>query len=355
MKKQFYYLGYALIAVSLLSITSCKKDTPAAPEKPQTAVSGVYILNEGDWTGDNASLSYFDLETNEMKNDVFYEVNSETVLGELANDMGIYGSKLFITVTGSNKVEILNATNGKILKTVNIEEPRYIAFYGKYAFISSYTNQVFVVDTASMSIHTKIEVGRTPEQLAVSGAQVFVANAGWKDAIAGGEYDNRVSVIDAENLVKVKDIEVADNIDRVYADNNGHVYVNSSTIYGVWPEELYPSRLYVIDTETNAVEQLPFGAGLMAIAGEKAYLASGNYQEGKTQLLEMNTATLLVKPLDILSGVDNLNGLATDPDSGDLWVSTYTNPGKVYRYKTTTKEMDTYTVGIFPKTFSFKR
>src|SRR5690606_24207478 len=105
MKKQFYYLGYTLIAVSLLSITSCKKDTPAAPEQPQTAVSGVYILNEGDWTGDNASLSYFDLETNEMKNDVFYEVNSETVLGELANDMGIYGSKLFITVTGSNKVE----------------------------------------------------------------------------------------------------------------------------------------------------------------------------------------------------------------------------------------------------------
>src|SRR5690606_26796309 len=151
--------------------------------------------------------------------------------------------KLYTTVNGSNKVEVTNSTTGKIVKTIPLDEPRYVDFYGKHAFVSSYTGKVFAIDTATFAV-TAIGVGRTPEQLVVSGNKVFVANSGWQDYVFnGGEYDNTVSVIDGNTLKVINTIEVANNVSNVFADNNGHVYVSSETIYGIWPVVLHPSRL----------------------------------------------------------------------------------------------------------------
>src|SRR5699024_2307840 len=132
-------------------------------------IKGVYVLNEGYIASDNSSLSYFDSERKKMINNFFVAANPEKKLGDVANDMGIYGSKLYITVNRSNKLEILDAESGVVETTVNVTAPRFIAFHGDNVFISSYTGKIFVLDTATARIVKEIEVGRTPEQLAVSG------------------------------------------------------------------------------------------------------------------------------------------------------------------------------------------
>src|SRR5690606_38988448 len=125
-------------------------------------------------------------------------------------------------------------------------------------------------------------------------------------------------------------------------------------------EELHASRLHIIDAKTSAVSPLAFGANLMAFKDQTAYLISGNYEPGKTQVLEMNTNTLVIKQVDLFKdeNIVNYNGLAVDPDNGDLWVSGYNeygSLGKIYRYHTEKAKVDSYTVGIFPKAFTFKR
>src|SRR5690606_33062652 len=155
-KIQFYFSCF--LAVSLL-VTSCKKDNNTMPDAPEDAVSGVYILNQGLGV-DGSELSYFDLQTSKMQNDFFISANPNNKLGSLANDIGIYGSKLYTTVNGSNKVEVTNSTTGKIVKTIPLDEPRYVDFYGKHAFVSSYTGKVFAIDTATFAV-TAIGVGRT--------------------------------------------------------------------------------------------------------------------------------------------------------------------------------------------------
>ncbi len=357
MKTTINNLFYGLLAITVLAVSSCKKDNNTIPDAPSAAVSGVYILNEGYYDSDNGTLSYFDLESKKMTNEFFVAANPGKKLGDVANDMGIYGSKLYITVNRSDKVEIMNAESGVVIKTVNVTAPRYIAFHGKHAFISSYTGKVSVLDTASMTVVKEIEAGRTSEQLAVSGDKVFVANAGWQDGTTGGEYDNRLSVIDANTLEKITDIEVANNIDRVYVDAKGAVYVNATTIYDLidWSIVLHPGRLFRINPSTLKIDKkFEFGAELLAFNGNYAYFFSNNYEEGKTLFLEMNTSSFEIKIQDRFEEVESPYSLAIDPDSEDIWVGgAITN--QAYRFNKEANTTEHYPVGLLPKKFVFTR
>lgn len=356
MKITINNLFYSLLAITVLALSSCKKDNNTLPDAPLPAVSGVYILNEGYINSDNGTLSYFDLESKKMTNDFFVGANPGKKLGDVANDMGIYGSKLYITVNRSNKVEIMNAESGVVLKTVDIKAPRFLAFHGKHAFISSYTGKVSVLDTASMIIIKEIEAGRTSEQLAVSGDKVFVANAGWQDGSTGGEYDNRLSVIDANKLEKITDIEVADNIDRVYVDSKGAVYVNATAIYNFdWTAVLHPSRLFRINPATLKIDkEFEFGAELLAFNGNYAYFFSDNLEEDKTLFFEMNTSSFEIKVQNRFEDVIVPYALAIDPDSEDIWAGgAVTN--QAYRFNKQANTMESYPVGLLPKKFVFKR
>lgn len=357
MKITINKLFCGLIAITVLGITSCKKDRNLIPEIPLPSGTGVYILNEGYYDKDNGSLSYFDLEKKTMTNEFFVAANPGKKLGDVANDMGIYGSKMYITVNRSNKIEIMNPQSGVVLKTVNIDAPRFVAFHGKHVFISSYTGKVSVLDTTSLAIVKEIPAGRTSEQLAVSGDKVFVANAGWQDAATGGEYDNRLSVINANTLEKIKDIEVANNIDRVYVDNNGSVYVNATTIYDMvdWSIVLHPGRLFRINTSTLEIDKkFDFGAELMAFKGNYAYFFSDNYEDGKTSFVEMNTTNLDMKIQNRFEEVESPYGLAIDPDTEDIWVGSAIS-NQVYRFNKKENKTEQYPVGLLPKKFVFKR
>jgi len=359
MKNKFHLYFFSFLAASLL-ITSCKKDSNTIPDTPEDAINGVYILNEG-LSGDGSELSYFDLQTSKMQNDFFITANPNTKLGSLANDIGIYGSKMYITVDGSNKVEVTDATTGKIIKTIDniITKPRFVAFYGNHAFVSSYTDKVFAIDTATFAIQ-EIEVGRTPEQLVTSGDKIFVTNSGWADYyFNGGVHDNTVSVIDGKTLKVIKTIEVAPNVDRIYADNNGHVYVNSETIYDVWPSVLHPSRLYVIDVNSlSVVKEFEYGAAFMAFHKDQAYLFTKDDPSGETRFLEMNTTDFSTKDKPRFEESQTLYGLGVDPVSGDIWISDameYIVNGNVYRFNVQTKTTETYEVRGLPSKFIFKK
>ena len=346
----------SFVAATFL-ITSCKKEDNNFPDGSHNAERGVYILNQG-LANDGSEISYFDAKTSTMHNDFFIAANPTKKLGSLANDIGIYGSKMYTTVNGSNKLEITNSTTGKVIKTIALLEPRYVAFYGKHAFVSSYSDQVFAIDTATYEVKN-IAVGRTPEQLAVSGDKIFVANAGWQDAVFNdGEYDNTVSVIDGNSLEVIKTIEVADNIDRVYADNKGRVYVNSETIYGVWPEVLHPSRLYVINVASLSVEKkLDFGAEFMTFYKNKAYLFTKDDPTGKTQLLEMDINDFSLIKKERFEDSQTLFAFAIDPLLGDIWVAdamNYEENGKVHRFNSKTQTKETYEVRGLPSKFIFK-
>lgn len=72
----------------------------------------VLVLNEGSWGANNAGISKVDLTNNSADNTWFDNANGRG-LGDVAQDMIKYGSRVYATVSFSNSIEAINPTTGK--------------------------------------------------------------------------------------------------------------------------------------------------------------------------------------------------------------------------------------------------
>ena len=67
LKNMFYAILSILVSASTL--TSCEKDPVI--EKDVKVTSGVYVLNSGKFQLNNASISYYDVNTKAVSPDIF--------------------------------------------------------------------------------------------------------------------------------------------------------------------------------------------------------------------------------------------------------------------------------------------
>lgn len=69
-----------------------------------------YVLNEGNWGANEASLSRVDMATGNITNNVFGTTNGRD-LGDVAQDLVVYGTKAYVTVSFSNTVEVVSISD----------------------------------------------------------------------------------------------------------------------------------------------------------------------------------------------------------------------------------------------------
>lgn len=220
----------------LFSFTACSDDDNSAPGPDNTADEVYYVLNSGDWKSNNSSLTMYDASTGAATHG-FFELQNGRGLGNTANDMIVYGSKMYIAVAGESTIEIAGL-DAKSLKQIECgAQPRYLAAHGGKVYATYYDGHVARIDTLSLEVEAKVRVGRNPEQLAVCDGKLFVANSGGMDYNTEVGYDNTVSVVDLVSFEEIEKIEVALNPANVVSDGNG-VYVASYGNYADVPSTL---------------------------------------------------------------------------------------------------------------------
>ena len=103
----------------------------------ETGTAELYVLCEGLFNQNNSSLARFSFGNQQMVRDYFKAVNRRG-LGDTANDMAIYGSKIYVIVNISSTVEVIDFRTGSSLKQIQMlaengssRQPRYIAFTKK--------------------------------------------------------------------------------------------------------------------------------------------------------------------------------------------------------------------------------
>ena len=250
MKRWLFYIW------PLLMLTACRNDVMVVPMEDintggkavKSEIVGMYLLNEGNMGSNKSTLDYLDLSacdsTVHYLRNIYSERNPNAVmsLGDVGNDCQIYGSRLWLVINCSNKVEVARAEDAVRIGKVDIPNCRYVAFKDGYAYVSSYVGSVantgssplgsiYKVDTLSLQKTDSCAVGYQPEEIAILDNQLFVANSGGYQGMTGQGYESTVSVVNLRTMQETDKIEVAPNLHRLRADKYGQLWVTSRGNY----------------------------------------------------------------------------------------------------------------------------
>lgn len=351
----FYFLPLLLVA------TSCREDELVVPteydiipEQPSddTRIRGFYLVNEGNMGSNKCTLDYFDYFTGLYARNFYAERNPNVIkeLGDVGNDIGIYGSKLYVVVNCSHKVEVMDARTGIRIGQVDIPNCRYVRFHRGKAYVSSYVGPVlidadapkgavFEVDTTSLAVTRRVTVGYQPEEMEVVDDYMYVANSGGYRA---PNYDNTVSVIQMVDFMQVQQIPVDINLHRLKKDRYNKLWVTSRGDY-----QTRPSRLYVLDKKPGfnrmtVTDTISVACSNMAIHGDSLYYYAtewNNFTASNTisyGIIDIRSKQV-VSTNFITDGTEKEitipYGIAVHPETGDIFVTdakNYVSSGTLY-------------------------
>lgn len=352
MKKELLYLFIFIL------VLGCKKpddDPPISVETdlPESVdslqnVKGIFVLNEGTWQQNNASLSYLDFETKLVTKDYFTATTGRQ-LGDVGNDLLLVNHTLFVLVNGSNTLEKVNTKTGesKQLKLVNFQQvgrqPRQFVLDDKGdLFITSFDDVVTIVDTASLTVKKTLRVGRDPEGLAVVNNTLFVANSG---GLEFPNYDSTVTVIDLTNLNTSEKINVGLNPGAVQVDKYGKLYVRCSGNY----DKVKPS-VHIIDAATRSREAIwNIKTSGMKVVGDSIFTINSETRE--VDVYDTKTRSLLRSGIIDVSDFATVSAFHIEPKLQLIFLADgfdYVSRGVVYAYDFQGKLRLHFDAGVIP-------
>lgn len=328
---------------------------PGVPIDPDARPAGMYLLNEANMGSNKSSIDYVDFRNAYYVRNIYAERNPEVVkeLGDVGNDIQIYGNKLYAVINCSHKVEVMDVRTCKRIGQVDIPNCRYIRFAKGKAYVSAYVGPVAIdpnaqlgavyeVDTASLAVTRKVTVGYQPDELEVLGEYLYVANSGGYRA---PDYDSTVSVVEIYGMKQIQKIPVGINLHRIRKDRYGKLWVTSRGDYNT-----IPSRLYVLDRkDKNSKEMvvkdtLDIPCSEMYIQGDSLYFYSVEWNKQTERntvtygIIDVRTGQLVTDHF-ITDGTEQdiviPYGICVHPTTGDIYVTdakNYVSSGVLHCY-----------------------
>lgn len=367
------------LALALLTLVSCRKDEMIfLSDSSQVSIpvttdkySGFYLLNEGNMGMNRASIDLFEYHNGTYTRDIFSERNPNITkeLGDVGNDIKIYGTKAYATINVSNFIEVFDVETGKHIKQIHVPNCRYLAFKDGKAYVSSYAGKVEInpnaergfvaeIDTLSLEVTRRVTVGYQPEEMIIKGNKLYVANSG---GYRVPNYDTTVSVIDIPSFTETKKIDVAINLHRMQIDKTGDIYVSSrGDYYSIEP------NLYVIDSNTDQVKQkLDIPVSNMTMDDDKLYYYATSYKHNtggnNVSYGILNTLTKKVITDNIITDgtekqIQIPYGIAVNPETKEIFMTDaqdYIGTGFVYCFSPEGKLKWKTTGGNIPAHIAF--
>ncbi len=361
---RFSVLSLALMSIGLFSVlfTACKKepedqDRPDPVNPPESVA--IYILNQGSFSGNNASVTLYNPTDSTITLDYFQSQN-DRVLGDTGADLLVYGGKTYIVTNVSSQLEIVDSKSFKSLKQISFikegvpQQPSALAGLGDKVYVASYDGLVTVIDTLSLEVIKTIEVGLNPDAILAANNEIWVSNSG---GLNFPDYDNTISIIDPDQLVEIERIEVGTNPYTMKADNYGDIYLITRGNYG---EE--KMRLKVIKASTRQITHTfeEFEAYNFTIKGDTAYVYHHDFMTGGgSKVMTINVRTEQVISQQFITdntSIQTIYAIAADPSKDEIYITDakdYMSPGVVYCFGTNGKLKFRIDVGVNPVAIRF--
>ena len=349
-RTKILYIYQALFCAFLPLFVACDdlEDKPTSTtidgNITETGTAEIYILSEGLFNLNNSSLAKYSFKSNKLVKNYFKDLNKRG-LGDTANDIVLYGSKLYIVVNVSSTIEVIDFQTGISIKQIPMftdngssRQPRHIAFYENKAYVCSFDGTVARIDTTSLQIESFTKAGRNPENICVKNKKLYVSNSGGLDYSEGLGVDNTVSVIDIESFTEIKKIEVGPNPGCISPGPDEAVYVatyGSNIADGDF-------NFVKINSQTDEVERI-YNEKVMNFAIDNnniAYLYNYNYNTEASSIKVLNLRTgETIRENFITDGtkISTPYSINVNPYSGNVYITeaySYTITGDVLCFNT---------------------
>lgn len=325
--------------------------------------SGVFILNEGNFMYDNASLSYYLVDSMKNINNVFYRTN-QVPLGDVAQSMTIMDSLGYIIMNNSSKIYVINIHNfnyeGKI---TGLTSPRYMhVINADKAYVTDlYAGAITIIDPLEFEILGYINTRNSASEFNQHSTEQMVQ---WGKYLFTNcwNFDNKLLVIDTETDCVTDSIEVPLQPNSMVMDRFDNLWVMCDGGYQGNPAghekpalvRINPERMEISERIDFGLDELP---GKLTINGTRDTLYFLNRHAWRMPLQDEHDPEIFIESPYEGSISGGYYGIGIDPWSGEVYLADAIDQvqrGSVYRYKPDGTIIDTFQTEINPGYFCFK-
>lgn len=351
------FRAMALLMLGMVSFTACDDEED---DLKKSSNKVIYVLNEGSWNNNNASVSAIDPTDGSSYYYQFAAANGRN-LGDTGQDILRYGGKIYIAVSGSNTIEVVDGNSLTSIKTIKPESgkpgnPRGLAASDGKIYVSLYDGYVAKIDTTSLAFEDSIAVGPNPEEITIANGCLYVAiSDGWN---SGNGYPNGkyVSKIGLDSFKVASKINVLVNPTEITSDKAGNVFVISMGNY-----DDIPATVQKIDKNDSVT--VVGRATLMACYENTLYTVNAPYGAPAIEFISYNTATGVKESDAFITGSadqipTNPHSISVNPKNGNIFIGSYLTAadylsnGYVYEYANGAFKAR-YNAGVGPRKFVY--
>jgi DNA-binding beta-propeller fold protein YncE len=346
-----------MLSVMILFV-QCSDDPE--PVEESFFKNGVFIVNEGNFTDSDGSLSYYDFDSSRVGNKVFESINNRP-LAAIFQSMAFYEQNGYI-IDSNGRIEIVAEKDMTSVGTISsgLALPRYFAGHSDYGYVTDWgpyndfwenpDSKIHILDINTMQILESLGTPSRPEDILVYNDLIYVANSA-TDLIT--VYDPGVNDL-------VDSIEVNNGPVQFVLDKNEDLWVISTGAYisGGALQKVDLANAEVIQTvdlsgiSPNGRLAINGAGDLLFFMGE---IWSLDYTYTNNKVYK-TTIHLPGKYSEIISE-RNLYGLGVDPQEDEVYVAdavAFQGNGKVYTFDFNGEKINEYSVGRGPRDFVFR-
>ncbi|MBR1712464.1 MAG: hypothetical protein IJ722_03585 [Alloprevotella sp.] len=351
----------ALALLGATAFTSCLKDEDPEPiiqDADLHPETGAILVNQGSmYSGIDGTLSLLDLTTGELTNGIFRTTNGQS-LGDSPQNAFAYGSKVYVSVFGSNLVWVLDRQTLQIVKKVETNSPEWVAAANGAIYVANNDGYVSKIDTTALTITDRLAVGPNPACLLADATYLYVSISDGYNSDGGYANGKRVARIRLADFTLAEAIPVGLNPGRLVQDGaNGPIFV---VCQGNWAD-IVPTVWKINGNEAHEFcpgSMVTANAGLLYVINS---VTDWNTYTTTTDYKAYDTATGEMRNENFVTGTEpeSPTFIATKSGSTDIYIGSrasgydYTSPGYLYVFNSEGTLRKKYDVGIEPYSIVF--
>ena len=338
-----YKLKYLLLGFSVISCVKLN------PEEVNTNITlngnGLVLIgNEGNFQNGNASLSSYNINTQQTTSNIYQAINQE-VIGDVLHSIYHSDHLLYLVVNNSGKVIAIDDESlEKKMEIRNLISPRKIIKVDNSKFYISdlYASEVTVYNNYDGAVG-KIPVDGWCEDIIIQNGKAYISNI----------TNNQLYVVNTSNDNIFDSISVGSNPISIKEDSRGNIWV---LCQGNLTNNENPS-ISIIETNTNLILKS------FSLTNNFSYPSSLEIDIQTNQIYFINKHIYKIQNLDDtvaneiwFNNNNNFYNLKINPYTKDVYITDakdYVQNGTLYIIDSIGKFVDEIATGIIPKSIVF--